>query len=93
MLGTDYASMALRLVAFSGPTNAVPPRLGARRDPDGQLRLRLSGAAGLNHVVQGSTNLADWITLLTTNTPSGVMEVVDPQFGQFSWRFYRAFTE
>lgn len=93
VLATNYTSTALSLVTLSGTTNAVPPRLTARRDPSGSLRLRLAGGAGRNHILQAATNLADWVTLLTTNPPSGVVEIVDSESGQFPHRFYRAFTE
>lgn len=57
----------------------MPPRLTAQRDPSGPLRLRLAGGSGVNHVLQASTNLTDWITALTTNSPAGVVEFVDPE--------------
>lgn len=44
-------------------------------------------------VVQASTKLVDWATLLARIAPSGVVEFVDSDSSQLLRRFYRAFTE
>ena len=59
----------------------------------GQFQFRIVGEPDWWYSIQASSNLVDWITLLTTNTSSGVVEFVDPESIQFPHRFYRAFTE
>ena len=56
----------------------------------GQFGFRVAGPAAPWVVVEGSTNLVNWIPILTNNTFSGVLSFTDPQSGGFSERFYRA---
>jgi len=50
--------------------NAIPqPHLSVASLVDKQLALQVNGVGGLKFQVQSSTNLADWATILTTNSP------------------------
>ena len=57
---------------------------------NGAFRLTLSGQAGQTYVIQGSTNLLNWVPL-ATNTPStGTFKFIDTNSPSFTQRFYRA---
>jgi len=47
------------------------------------------GIAGLNYTVQVSTNLANWLNLLITNSPATNFTWIDADMTKFSHRFYR----
>ena len=59
-------------------------------DPDGRFHLLVTGQAGINLVLQASTNLLNWISLMTNNAPNGVLDFTDPNAPNFKARFYRA---
>jgi len=42
-------------------------------------------------VIEVSTNLAGWASVLTNTTPTNVLFYTDPDAGSYSTRFYRAF--
>jgi hypothetical protein len=50
----------------------------------------VTGTAGQAVVVEGSTNLLDWLSLQTNTIGSGPFYFSDPNTGAFSRRFYRA---
>jgi hypothetical protein len=50
----------------------------------------LSGTAGQVVIVEGSTNLLNWLPLQTNTLGSGPFYFSDPGTGAFPWRFYRA---
>jgi hypothetical protein len=60
---------------FSG--NGFPPNL------------TISGDSGPDYTVQASTNLFDWLTIYTTNSPPLPFLWTDPDAASFSQRFYR----
>lgn len=69
----------------------VGPILGAlSRLADGQVRFLLIGVPGATHIVEGSQDLLDWVPLLATNSPDGLIEFTDPAAANFPNRFYRA---
>ena len=55
----------------------------------GQLHLTVNGEVGPDYAVQASTNLADWQTIFTTNSPPTPFDWTDPNTGTFPIRFYR----
>jgi len=55
-----------------------------------QFGLFLTGPAGKSVVVEGSTDLVNWLSLWT-NTFRGALNFVDAQNGVYPSRFYRAF--
>ncbi|HWD19437.1 MAG TPA: choice-of-anchor tandem repeat GloVer-containing protein [Verrucomicrobiae bacterium] len=57
----------------------------------GGFQLHLSGAPGSKCVIETSTNLSDWIPLLTNSAASGFIDLSDTNTA-FKWRFYRALT-
>jgi hypothetical protein len=52
-----------------------------------QAQLGVAGVPGLNYIVQGSTNLIDWVPLLTNVSP---FTFADTNAAGFPQRFYRA---
>ncbi len=55
----------------------------------GKLRLGVSGDAGLDYSVQASSNLVDWATVFTTNSPAQPFSWTDPNSLLYRSRFYR----
>jgi hypothetical protein len=55
----------------------------------GQFSLSVNGQSGPDYAVQASTNLADWQSVFTTNSPTMPFEWADPDAGTFPMRFYR----
>jgi hypothetical protein len=55
----------------------------------GQLALTITGDIGPDYAVQASTNLVDWQTIFTTNSPATPFNFADPDTGLYSERFYR----
>ncbi len=55
------------------------------------FQMQVSGMAGKNYFLEGSTNLIDWISLGYTNTAiSNLFYLDDPKATNFRQRFYRA---
>jgi len=69
---------------------ASPSLSVAGLETNGQFRMMVSGAEGPDYTVQGSTNLRQWVTLLTTNQPALPFAFVDPSATGYPTRFYRA---
>jgi hypothetical protein len=95
----QYVSYAVTAVGSSGASSS--PALGlsliaapALTEPavlaDGSVQFNLSGIAGLSYTVQASTNLVDWVPILSLVTTNGATTVVDPAAAALNHRFYRA---
>lgn len=59
------------------------------RDPSGAVRVDLIGAAGSDYIFQTSSNLVDWLPVVTNNAPAGLTSFIDPAHTGESRRFYR----
>jgi hypothetical protein len=57
---------------------------------EGRYQVRFTGDLAAYHRIQGTTNLRDWSTLLTTNPASGVSYYLDTNDLSLPRRFYRA---
>ena len=68
---------------------ATQPNVSAVGFAAGQLTLTVAGDVGPDYAVQASTNLADWQTIFTTNSPVTPFNFADPDTGSFVERFYR----
>ena len=55
-----------------------------------QFGFDLSGAFGQTIVVDGSTNLVNWMPLFTNTAGGNPFYFCDPASTNFLWRFYRA---
>ena len=79
------SSSALALALIAAPTLTEPAVL-----PDGSVQFNLSGIAGLSYTLQASTNLLDWVPVLSFVSTNSTTTVADPAATNFSSRFYRA---
>ena len=84
---------------FAGSVASVPAtvlldsplRMGALgMNGNGQFQLRLIGQGGTNYVLQASSNLITWVSLVTNAAPSGIWDFLDASGSNFSYRFYKA---
>ena len=55
----------------------------------GQFSLSVNGQLGPDYAVQASTNLVNWQSVFTTNSPAMPFQWTDPDTGAFPLRFYR----
>ena len=70
-------------------TAVEPPAAAALSSPmiaGGQFQFTVTGSPGLKYAVQASTNLADWIFVLTNTAP---FQFVEPGSSGFARRYYR----
>jgi hypothetical protein len=51
--------------------------------------LLINGRTGLNYAVLASTNLVDWQTVFSTNSPALPFQWIDPNTASYPRRFYR----
>jgi len=66
----------------------IPPVLSSVTVTAGQVRLTVNGMVGPDYTLQTSTNLLDWQTLFTTNSPTLPLTLMDTHFND-TLRFYR----
>jgi hypothetical protein len=76
-------SHALMLNVESAPTFYTP-----QVTADG-FKLQWHGAPGVGWRVEASTNLVDWLTLTSTNSPDGLGVYIDPDSPVLPQRYYR----
>jgi hypothetical protein len=70
---------------FSGP--------GGLQLSNGQFLFSLTGLTGQGAVViDGSTNLVQWVPIFTNPSAFGAATIIDSNAGSFPWRYYRAMT-
>jgi hypothetical protein len=67
----------------------APAVLSSASTGDGKVRLTLEGSDGPDYALQASTNLVQWETILTTNSPPMPFSWTDPSSAAFPLRFYR----
>jgi hypothetical protein len=65
------------------------PLLDGQWFGNGSFQLSVSGDAGPDYTVLGSTNLMDWVTIFTTNSPTLPFLFQDPAASDYNQRFYR----
>jgi hypothetical protein len=87
----DNGSPALSATqSFMVAVNPLPPPgLASIGLINGQLGFQVSGVAGPDYAVQGSTNLADWNTLFITNSPAMPFSWMDTNTAALPAQFYR----
>jgi len=66
----------------------VQARLSAQRVA-AQMEITVSGEAGLTYILQGSTNLLNWVPVSTNVAATGTYKVVDPNSATLNARYYR----
>ncbi|PYJ60414.1 MAG: hypothetical protein DME24_09625 [Verrucomicrobia bacterium] len=72
------------------PDSSIAARLSILPLPDGEKRVQVQGLSGRRYVIQGSTNLAGWVSIATNVSDSGTIQWTDPQGANYPIRFYRA---
>ncbi len=70
-------------------TNYARPKLDNLALAGGIWSMSFSGDAGASYAIQVSSNLTDWVTLLTTNPPILPYDFAEPGSNGFGSRFYR----
>ena len=84
----DYAANSASIqVTNLGPVLA-PVRLMAPRYTNGTFTMTV-GAAPAPYVIETSSNLLQWVALLTNASPAAPFQFSDPEAGNFLARFYR----
>ena len=68
-------------------TNAVATLSNASSFANGQFQFSIAGVAGLDYVIQSSSNLVDWVPVVTNVSP---FSFADTNAANFSQGFYRA---
>jgi hypothetical protein len=69
-----------------------PLRIGPPSMSGDSFQLQLIGSAGGTFVIQSSTNLKAWTSLLTNNASNGYLNFTDTNAAAFRSRFYRGIT-
>jgi hypothetical protein len=88
---TDNGSPNLSATnSFSVIVNALTsPIAGSPTWSAGQFSLVVDGQIGPDYAVQASSNLLDWQTVFSTNSPATPFQWTDPDSGTLPSRFYR----
>jgi len=68
-------------------TNITPTLSAVLSSSNGQFRFHINGVTGFNYTVQASTNLVDWISLMTNVSP---FNFTDWNATNYQRRFYRS---
>ena len=84
-----YALPAMSVVTFVGQASYSPPTITAIAHHGGQMTLTVSGPTGPNYSLLTSTDLVNWQTLLTTNSPPMPVTLSDTNPETGPSRFYR----
>ena len=70
--------------------NATSPTFtGFERLPDGRFSLHVLAPPGPAYVIEASTNLFNWLPIVTNPTPANPFDFVDGDVSNFPLRFYR----
>jgi uncharacterized repeat protein (TIGR03806 family) len=82
-------------VAANGLFTILPPIVFTSSGVfgDGGFQMQLSGAAFANYVLQGSTDLVNWVCISTNTPATNLFNVTDPDATNFPYRFYRALSQ
>lgn len=87
-LAPAFSPTAFTLTAAGSPL--TPPTPNFSRDAGGLFHVQWQSSAGQTYRLDASTNLVDWLPLLATNAPGGLLDFSDPASAVLPWRFYRA---
>jgi hypothetical protein len=68
----------------------LPPVLGADVVASGQFRLTVLGSPGQTVVIEASTDLVQWLALVTNTLVGTTLDFTDPDSVNYPRRFYRA---
>jgi hypothetical protein len=87
----DNGSPSLTATQSFNVTVTMPaqPSISSPSLNAGQFSLNILGDTGPDYIIQASTNLFNWQTIFTTNSPALPLTFSDPNTSLFSSRFYR----
>jgi hypothetical protein len=75
------------LASIIVPVGATqPPQFGTITNSNGTLRFTVISQPGQTNVIQGSTNLVNWVPIYTN---VGSFIFTDPNAANYRYRFYR----
>ena len=86
-------SIRMRVQGAASRGANTPPGLGGVVWTNGLLRISVSGTAGLDYVVQASTNLVDWADVFSTNLAGSSFLWSDTNSAGSSQLFYRVYLD
>jgi arabinogalactan endo-1,4-beta-galactosidase len=95
VLGNSYGAItsAVALLGVTGVPTSFYSGPGGLQLSNGQFLFSLTGLTGQGAVViDGSTNLVQWVPIYTNPSAFGTATIIDSNAGNFQWRFYRAMT-
>ena len=85
--GTPSLSATQSFSVLVSPLNQ--PNISSVSISAGQATLTVAADAGPDYAVQASSNLVNWQTVFTTNSPAVPFDWSDPDTGLYGTRFYR----
>jgi len=85
--GTPVLSATQSFVVTVNPLNL--PVLANATVGNNQIAFQVTGDAGPDYIIQGSTNLAAWTNLFATNSPVPPFFWADTNYPNFPQRYYR----
>ena len=88
-LTPQYTSSAMTLLTANTTGNNTTNTLTAISTGTGPLELRFTGEPGHVYRLQASTNLTDWVNLVTNTPVTGLIRFVDSDMTNMDRRFYR----
>ena len=72
------------------PGTPAPPQLQVLPGSASQLVFQLQGATNVSYLVQSSTNLINWVPVLTNTLPGGTLNFTNPVLPGAAVQFWRA---
>jgi glucuronoarabinoxylan endo-1,4-beta-xylanase len=85
----SYTVPAMSVVTFVGQISNGPPVINSILLAGGKVHLSVSGPTSYDYTLKTSTNLLNWLALLTTNLPVVPTTLVDTNSATNAARFYR----
>jgi hypothetical protein len=94
VITSPYGSVTSAVAALTVTIPSTPPQIivgdGSFGFLTNQFGFDLSGVFGQTLVVDGSTDLVNWMPLFTNTVGGSPFYFYDPGWTNFAWRFYRA---
>jgi sugar lactone lactonase YvrE len=85
----DPSYFGLDDINVAAVTALLPPLGGRGFNGAGGFLLSIPGVIGQAYTLQSSTNLVNWVSILSFTCTNSPMSVVDPAAGNYQHRFYR----
>jgi arabinogalactan endo-1,4-beta-galactosidase len=95
LLSNSYGAVtsSVAMLSVTGVPTSFFTGPGGLQFNNEQFQFSLTGLTGQGEVIiDGSTNLVQWIPIFTNPSAFGTATIIDSNAGNFPWRFYRAMT-